>query len=164
MEFEFVIGAQAGHRVGPDMVGCELQRRVLPGGKGQRFGRLEPDDLDVMRRIDDSGDGSLDDAGRMRNDFVRLWDLDRAALIEYAGAGEHIVAFTRIGDLGFASRLDHAAADDFASAGATTASHATVRDRHVVSAQSIKQIGTGLHLQHAIEWMDNELHGLHWFF
>ena len=41
--------------------------------------------------------------------------------------------------------------------------HVVGVERHTVRAQSVEQVGSGRHLQNAIQRMNDELHGLHMF-
>ncbi len=90
LELHFRVPRQAGHRIGSDMFGRELQRRVLARAEFERLGQLDAHAANVVRRLLDGGDGALDDACRMHDHLVELGQLDGAALGQHGLAGEDV--------------------------------------------------------------------------
>ena len=90
VELEQAVAGQAGHRIGSDMFGRELQRRVLARAEFERLGQLDAHAANVVRRLLDGGDGALDDACRMHHHLVELGQLDGAALGQHGLAGEDV--------------------------------------------------------------------------
>ena len=80
------------------MFGCELQVSVLARRKRQRLGRPQAHYANVMCRYFNGGDCRFDDARRMRDDFIGLWDFYFTVFGQHTGARQYVIVFTGIGD------------------------------------------------------------------
>jgi hypothetical protein len=159
MELEHAVAGEAGHRIRSSVLGRELELHVLAGRELDRLGRSQHQPLDVVRQVLDRSDGGLDDARRVHHDLVGLRDLDRARLGEVGLAGEHVAVAAVERPALFSGAFHHLAVDHAAAAGAAAPRHARVRHRHLRGLQRLQQIGARFEPDHAVEWLNEKVHG-----